>query len=118
MFARVAALFFLATLGLPILAAANALEARDQCNTGAVQCCSSLQAASTTGLGQALAGGGLLGLVQIDAIINSIGGLVGLACVPLSILSLGGNSCSTQPVCCTNNYVGGIIQAGCTPINV
>ncbi|KAF9562994.1 fungal hydrophobin [Agrocybe pediades] len=108
--------FTYAAMALPILAAANELEARDSCNTGVVQCCQSLTANSATDLAQAL-GGGLLGL-SLSAIIGSITGTVGVNCSPLSLIGVSGNTCSTQPVCCTNNFNGGLIQAGCTPINV
>ncbi|KAF9047533.1 fungal hydrophobin-domain-containing protein [Panaeolus papilionaceus] len=104
-------------LALPILAGATELEARDTCSTGPIQCCQTVQSSQTTGLSQVLAGAGLLG-ISINAIIGSIGGLVGLSCLPLSVVAVGGNSCSTQPVCCTDNFMGGIVQAGCTPINV
>ena len=85
------------------------------CATGQIQCCNVLVETNSPGLAQQLAGGGLLG-IQIDAIINNISGLVGLACVPNSLLE--GNSCWSQPVCCTNPFMGGIIQAGCSPVNL
>ncbi|KDR75557.1 hypothetical protein GALMADRAFT_140196 [Galerina marginata CBS 339.88] len=113
MFSRVAAFFVLA---LPILATASELEARDTCNTGPVQCCTNLADSSSTNLGEAL-GGGLLG-INIAAIVGSVTGLVGVGCLPLSVIGLSGNSCSQQPVCCTNNYGFGAIQFGCSPVNV
>ncbi|KAF8963578.1 hydrophobin-315 [Flammula alnicola] len=103
-----------ATLALPIFAAASDITARNDCDTGSVQCCASLQSAR---LADALASAGLLG-VSIEAILGNVNGLVGLACVPLSLISLSGNSCSTQPVCCSNNFLSGLIQAGCNPVNV
>lgn len=84
------------------------------CATGPIQCCSVLVEAKSPGLAPQLAGGGLLG-IQIDDIINNVSGLVGLGCVSNSLL--GGDSCWSQPVCCTNPYLGGVIQAGCSPVN-
>ncbi|KAJ3560371.1 hypothetical protein NP233_g10884 [Leucocoprinus birnbaumii] len=58
--------------------------------------------------------GGLLGLG-----LGSITGLIGLNCNPISaIVGIGGNSCSQQPVCCTDNKFGGLVSLGCTPINL
>ncbi|TEB20991.1 hydrophobin 3 [Coprinellus micaceus] len=68
-----------------------------QCNTGPIQCCNSTQATdSLTPITQSLLG--LLGIA-----VGSIDALVGLTCSPISIIGLPGNSCSAQPVCCTNN---------------
>jgi hypothetical protein len=58
----------------------------------------------------------LLGLLGIA--LGSVTGLVGLTCSPLSIIGAGGNSCSAQPVCCTNNSFNGIVSLGCSPINL
>ncbi|KAF9562992.1 fungal hydrophobin [Agrocybe pediades] len=99
-----------AVLALPVLAAATALPRDGDCNTGDIQCCNSTAASSSTNLGLLSS---LLGLV-----LPSIGGLIGLSCSPLNILGVGGNSCSAQPVCCTNNSFNGLIALGCTPINI
>ncbi|KAJ3551688.1 hypothetical protein NP233_g13033 [Leucocoprinus birnbaumii] len=80
------------------------------CNTGSIQCCNTVQDASSTGVSQLA---GLLGIA-----LGSITGLVGLNCSPLSILGVGGNSCSAQPVCCTGNSFSGLISLGCNPINL
>ncbi|KAF8889939.1 fungal hydrophobin-domain-containing protein [Infundibulicybe gibba] len=66
-----------------------------QCNTGDLQCCNSIQSASSGVIGA------LLALLGID--IEPITAIVGLTCSPLSIVGIGGNSCSAQPVCCQNN---------------
>ncbi|KAF6753387.1 hydrophobin-251 [Ephemerocybe angulata] len=81
-----------------------------QCNTGPVQCCNSVQAANSPGLA------GLLALLGV--IVGPLTGQVGVTCSPLSVIGLPGNSCSAQPVCCTNNSFNGIIALGCTPINI
>ncbi|KAF8057421.1 hydrophobin-251 [Lyophyllum atratum] len=100
MFAR-AATFVLA---LPLLALAG------QCNTGEVQCCNSMQNASDENMS------GLLGLLGIS--VQDITGQVGLNCSPLSAVGAGGNSCTSQPVCCTDNKFNGLVVIGCTPINI
>ncbi|KAF5347800.1 hypothetical protein D9756_010272 [Leucocoprinus leucothites] len=55
-----------------------------QCNTGSLQCCNSVQSASSGAVGLLL---GLLGVVLSDLTV-----LVGLTCSPLSVIGVGGNS--------------------------
>ncbi|KAJ3524072.1 hypothetical protein NMY22_g11165 [Coprinellus aureogranulatus] len=81
-----------------------------QCNTGPIQCCNSVQAANTPAVATLL---GLLGVV-----VQDVTALVGVTCSPLSVIGVGGNSCSAQPVCCTNNSFNGVVAIGCTPINI
>ncbi|KAF9467660.1 fungal hydrophobin-domain-containing protein [Collybia nuda] len=81
-----------------------------QCNTGDIQCCDSVQKASSGAVGLLL---GLLGVVLQDLNV-----LVGVTCSPLTIIGGGGSSCTAQPVCCENNTFGGIIAIGCSPINI
>ncbi|CAA7260491.1 unnamed protein product [Cyclocybe aegerita] len=111
MFNHAIVLVFATLFALPLLAAASVLQIRaGDCNTGDIQCCNSTMQSSTTSLGLL---SGLLGLV-----LPAISGLVGLNCSPLSIIGLGGNSCSAQPVCCSNNQFNGLISLGCIPINL
>ncbi|KAF9442261.1 fungal hydrophobin [Macrolepiota fuliginosa MF-IS2] len=115
MFARVATVFTFLFLILPVLAAASAVPRNDappasQCNTGDLQCCNSVQSASDPVVG-VLAG--LLG-----AVLGPLDALVGLTCSPLSVIGVGGNSCSAQPVCCTGNNFSGLLVLGCTPVNI
>ncbi|KAF9005092.1 fungal hydrophobin-domain-containing protein [Cyathus striatus] len=84
--------------------------APSQCNTGSIQCCDSVQSASSSAVSSLL---GLLGVVIQDLTV-----LVGITCSPLSIVGIGGNSCTAQPVCCENNSFNGLIAIGCTPINI
>ncbi|PPQ65141.1 hypothetical protein CVT24_003231 [Panaeolus cyanescens] len=107
MFSRATAV---AVLALPIFAAATVIPRDGDCDTGSINCCNSTMTSSLTTLSQL---GGLLGLSLPD-----IGGLIGLSCSPLSVLGAGGNSCSAQPVCCTDNSFNGVIALGCTPINI
>ncbi|KAF8870878.1 hydrophobin-251 [Infundibulicybe gibba] len=107
MFARVSAI---ALFAMPLLAAATAIPRDGDCNTGALQCCNQLQSSSNTDLAS------LAGLLGID--LGSITGLVGLSCSPISVAGIGGNSCSAQPACCTNNSFSGVLALGCSPINL
>ncbi|KAF9547857.1 hydrophobin-251 [Agrocybe pediades] len=96
---------------IPLLAAASELTERQaQCNTGSILCCNQTESASSS-IGQAL-----LGLFGIP--IGSVSGLIGISCSPISVIGIGGNSCSAQPVCCTNNSFNGVIALGCFPINL
>ncbi|KAF8155772.1 fungal hydrophobin-domain-containing protein [Crassisporium funariophilum] len=118
MFARVYTLFFFLFAALPLFVGAAALPggpqtpppANNQCNTGTISCCNSLQNASSSGITSIL---GLLGVV-----VGSVTGQVGVNCSPISVVGVGGNSCSAQPVCCTGNSFNGIINLGCSPINL
>ncbi|THV02181.1 fungal hydrophobin [Dendrothele bispora CBS 962.96] len=81
-----------------------------QCNTGPVQCCDSVQDANSD------AATALFHKLGITA--ESVTGQVGITCSPVSVIGVGGNSCSAQPVCCQNNNFNGLVALGCTPINV
>ncbi|KAF8069847.1 fungal hydrophobin-domain-containing protein [Lyophyllum atratum] len=100
MFARASTLL----LALPLLAAAS------QCNTGEVQCCNSLKNASDENVSS------LLGFLNIA--VQDLTAQVGLGCSPISAIGIAGNSCTSQPVCCTGNQFNGLVVVGCTPINV
>ncbi|TFK75523.1 fungal hydrophobin [Pluteus cervinus] len=80
-----------------------------QCNTGSVQCCNEVQRADSSGMS------GLLGLLGV---VISGGSLVGTNCSPISAIGLGGNSCNSQPVCCSNNNFNGLVALGCSPVNL
>ncbi|PPQ89208.1 hypothetical protein CVT25_001277 [Psilocybe cyanescens] len=110
MFARASTL----VLALPLLAAASAVPRTDgpsnQCNTGPVQCCNTVLQSGTTSTNLIL---GLLGIV-----LGPVTGLLGLNCTPIGVLGIGGNSCTAQPVCCTGNDFNGLVNIGCSPINL
>ncbi|KAF9467918.1 fungal hydrophobin-domain-containing protein [Collybia nuda] len=98
-------------LALPLFAAASAVPRTDpvnQCNPGSVQCCNSVKEPKDSKL-----------LGNFNLPIGLIKGLVGENCSPIDLIGVGGgNSCNTQPVCCTNNSFNGVIALGCTPINI
>ncbi|KAF7440121.1 hypothetical protein PC9H_000465 [Pleurotus ostreatus] len=77
------------------------------CSTGPVQCCNDLVDRSNHTVGILI---GLLGIV-----LGPVTGLFGLGCSPL----LGGGAkCQSQTVCCSDNKFSGIINIGCSPINI
>ncbi|KAF8915272.1 hydrophobin-251 [Mucidula mucida] len=95
----------LTTVALATLAAASPLQARGgggggDCNTGSLQCCNTVQSASDPSTSTLL---GLLGIV-----LGDITAMVGLGCSPISLVGIGGSSCSAHPVCCQNNAAGSI----------
>ncbi|KAF5348086.1 hypothetical protein D9758_010065 [Tetrapyrgos nigripes] len=81
-----------------------------QCNTGGLQCCNSVQTTPTSLVSTIL---GLLGIVLGSADVP-----IGVTCNPISVIGIGGNSCTAQPVCCTNNSFNGIVALGCSPVNL
>ncbi|KAF9051488.1 fungal hydrophobin-domain-containing protein [Panaeolus papilionaceus] len=114
MFACVYNLFSVLFFALPLLASASVLPRTDgpsnQCNTGPIQCCNNVGTANALGLGSILS---LLGIV-----LDPVTALIGINCSPLSVIGIGGNSCSATPVCCTGNTFNGLINLGCSPINI
>ncbi|TFK64459.1 fungal hydrophobin [Pluteus cervinus] len=81
-----------------------------QCNTGSIQCCNSVHSAGSSGY-QVLS-------ALMGANVGSITGMIGADCSPISAIGAGGNSCSSQPMCCQNNNYNGLVVVGCTPINI
>ncbi|KAL5480459.1 hypothetical protein ACEPAI_1729 [Sanghuangporus weigelae] len=81
------------------------------CSTGPVQCCDSVQSASSSEASNML---GLLGVALQDVNVP-----VGLNCIPISVIGAGsGGTCNAQTVCCENNQFNGLVNIGCSPINI
>ncbi|KAF8985755.1 fungal hydrophobin-domain-containing protein [Cyathus striatus] len=99
----------LATLAVTTLTCQNNTPASD-CDTGDLQCCDTTGTTTTPSIATLLT---LLGIVVPD-----ITALIGATCSPISAVGLGGNSCTVQPVCCTNNSFNSVVALGCTPINL
>ncbi|KAF8868515.1 fungal hydrophobin-domain-containing protein [Infundibulicybe gibba] len=115
MFARTSAIQVAVIAMIPILAAATAVPRTttpttpaSQCNTGGLQCCNSSQESSNTDLG----------LTSLLGLLGVVVGALTVTCSPISAIGLGGNSCSAQPVCCSDNSFSGIVALGCTPVNL
>ncbi|KIK80548.1 hypothetical protein PAXRUDRAFT_833459 [Paxillus rubicundulus Ve08.2h10] len=105
MFARLFAVASLAALAI-----AGAVPT-SQCNTGSMQCCNNVQSASS--LNQLFSYFGV-----IDALAG-VTGNVGTDCTPITVVGTGsGADCTAQPVCCTDNQFNGLVNVGCTPINL
>ncbi|KAF9047509.1 hydrophobin-251 [Panaeolus papilionaceus] len=115
MISRVYQLFFFLFFALPLFAGASVLPRggdgiNNSCNVGSLQCCNSVQSANDASIA------GLVGLLSL--LVGPITGQVGLTCSPITVVGTAGNSCSAQPVCCTNNNFNGVINLGCSPINL
>jgi len=80
----------------------------NNCNSGPVQCCNTVQSAASYA-----AGGGFIDLADIAANL-----LVALECSPITAIGVGGTQCNAQTVCCSNNSFNGLVNIGCTPINI
>ncbi|KAG9310815.1 hydrophobin [Chiua virens] len=100
MFVRIFALFALA-----LIASAG------QCNTGGVYCCNSVEDVQ-----QAHDVLSKFNLVEAAA---QIGGSVGLNCGGVTVIGTGsGCKAQQQPVCCEDNRYNGLVNIGCSPINI
>ncbi|KAG2035146.1 fungal hydrophobin-domain-containing protein [Suillus americanus] len=105
---------FLSITTLCLLAIANPLARREtssQCDTGNIQCCQKTQTAEEYNK-NATAHGAIP--IDIDIL-----GRVGLSCTPISVIGTGaGATCSQEPLCCSDNQYHGLVNIGCTPINI
>ncbi|KAF9569275.1 fungal hydrophobin [Agrocybe pediades] len=99
----------ISAVALATLAVATPVR-RAQCTTGTLNCCNSLQDATTSTVAA------LLGLLGIDA--SGVTAQVGVTCSPITVIGAGSDSCTAQPVCCTDNSFHGIVALGCSPISL
>ncbi|KDQ62778.1 hypothetical protein JAAARDRAFT_190058 [Jaapia argillacea MUCL 33604] len=98
---------FTATALFSILAVATA----QSCNTGPIQCCDTVEEASSP------AAAGIL--ASLGIVVQDVTALVGLTCSPITVIGVGsGSACSAHPVCCTDNSYGGLISIGCAPVTL
>ncbi|KAG1740456.1 hydrophobin [Suillus paluster] len=82
-----------------------------QCNTGSVQCCDSVAECGKSDT--------LDELLSLLNVFVPVGTSVGMSCSPITAVGTGsGASCNQEPVCCENNEYNGLINIGCSPINV
>ncbi|KDR72920.1 hypothetical protein GALMADRAFT_142629 [Galerina marginata CBS 339.88] len=83
----------------------------NSCNTGPVQCCNSLVESDSQ------EGTWLTALVGIA--VGTVTGQVGANCTPITLIGTGkGASCTSSPVCCSNNSFNGLVAIGCSPVNI
>ncbi|KAF8558664.1 hydrophobin [Imleria badia] len=81
-----------------------------QCNTGSLHCCDSTSSGSSSVVQE------LAGLLGITVPVNAP---VGLNCSPITAVGVGsGAQCTQQTVCCSGNSFNGLINLGCSPINI
>ncbi|RXW20589.1 hypothetical protein EST38_g5267 [Candolleomyces aberdarensis] len=112
MIARIFSVIAVSSLFLAAAAAPSGSNT-SQCNSGYVACCNTVQEAKSVNNSVSKA----LALVKVD--VGSLTGYVASNCSPINVLAVGsGASCSSQQVCCQNNYYNGLINVGCSPINV
>ncbi|KAM5545795.1 hypothetical protein V8D89_000833 [Ganoderma adspersum] len=108
MFAKLLALSLSA---LAILAAATATPApagSTSCSTGSIQCCESVQAASSPAAASLLA--------SIGVVVQDVTTPIGITCSPISVIGVGGSdACSADTVCCEDNAFGK--NRGCPVLN-
>ncbi|KAG0699107.1 hydrophobin [Suillus ampliporus] len=82
-----------------------------QCNTGSIQCCDSVSKSGESG--------SLDELLSLLGLVIPVGTSCGMSCSPITVIGTGGGaSCNQQPVCCENNEYNGLINIGCSPINI
>jgi len=88
-----------------------------QCNTGDMHCCDQVQQVGFRSSALDILYLFLIVVYQSDNLspdVTTLLGLLGIAvgglnaavgvnCSPISVIGVGGNSCTQQPVCCTNN---------------
>ncbi|KAJ8597270.1 fungal hydrophobin [Rhizopogon salebrosus TDB-379] len=83
-----------------------------QCNTGTVSCCQTTYPSNSDALFK------ITDALGIQLPFDSEG-FVGLGCSPISVIGAGsGAVCTQQPVCCSGNTYYGLINIGCSPINI
>ncbi|KAL4076449.1 fungal hydrophobin-domain-containing protein [Scleroderma yunnanense] len=116
MFIRASALL-LPVLALSSVAAAapEAIVARggDSCSNGTLQCCQTTTSATQTNANL------LAGLLGIVGTIPIVGPLFGVFCSPITGVGVGsGANCAQQTVCCQNSDFNGLINVGCTNVNL
>ncbi|KAJ3844198.1 hydrophobin 2 [Lentinula raphanica] len=108
----------LATLAVATPTPETRDEPASSCSTGDLQCCNSVQPATSTAASSLLA----LGIVLQDVNVA-----VGITCSPISVIGvLNGNSCNAQAVSAAiitttvRNivHISGLVSLGCVPVQL
>ncbi|KAF9236787.1 hydrophobin 2 [Melanogaster broomeanus] len=104
----------LATTAFAVLAVAapnNVARETSECNTGTLQCCNSVQQSNSPTVAALL--------TSLGIPVGSVIGDVGVTCTPITIVGTGsGATCTQQPVCCKDNRYNGVVNIGCSPVNL
>ncbi|KAG1758286.1 fungal hydrophobin [Suillus occidentalis] len=99
----------LALLPFALLAVADS----GQCNTGEISCCNNSTSYESSAAQKAF---DQVGLVDVEAVV---GAFVGLECSGISVVGTSsGCEANQEPLCCEDNSYNGLVNLGCTPINV
>ncbi|EKM51251.1 uncharacterized protein PHACADRAFT_177916 [Phanerochaete carnosa HHB-10118-sp] len=110
------------TTTLTVTATPTGAAGAGSCNGGSVQCCNSVQSASSLSPAQnatmhnSFSQGVLEKYGLLGAEADGINVPVGVTCSPLNIIGVGGSTCTSSPVCCNDSSEGGLINIGCIPI--
>ncbi|KIJ21167.1 fungal hydrophobin [Paxillus involutus ATCC 200175] len=82
-----------------------------KCNTGSPFCCDSTYTNDPTKLASLSKSLGIA--------LPSVTGLIALTCTPITGLGTGtGAVCTEKPVCCTDNGYNGVVNLGCSPLDL
>ncbi|KAG0708440.1 fungal hydrophobin [Suillus ampliporus] len=85
--------------------------AQSQCDTGSISCC---QSTMTYAAAQELFPE--YNLAAVDALVDLA---VGLTCSGVTVVGTGsGCAANQEPLCCEDNKYNGVINVGCSPINI
>ncbi|OAX39835.1 fungal hydrophobin [Rhizopogon vinicolor AM-OR11-026] len=81
------------------------------CNTGTVSCCQTIYPSNSSALSKITS--------ALNIPLDPVQGFVGMGCSPLSVIGPGsGAVCTQESVCCSGNTYYGLINIGCTAINI
>ncbi|KAF8836399.1 hydrophobin [Paxillus ammoniavirescens] len=101
----------LATFAVAAPPAPQPQDGQPKCDTGSPMCCDST---STNDPAKLASLSESLGIA-----LPSITGLIGLTCTPITGLGTGtGAVCTQKPVCCTDNDYNGVVNLGCSPLDL
>ncbi|KAK7681895.1 hypothetical protein QCA50_014857 [Cerrena zonata] len=110
MFPRLITFSTLAFALLAVATPARRNEPASSCSTGPIQCCENTETAGSKS--------GATLLESIGVIVQDVNVLLGVTCSPVSVIGVGGDSCSASPVCCENNSFGSLVSIGCVPVDL
>ncbi|EIW77382.1 fungal hydrophobin [Coniophora puteana RWD-64-598 SS2] len=86
-------------------------DGNGQCATGTLSCCDNHLSAHDAQ--------GPLGQLGLGDLLNGVTGNVGVNCNPITVIGTGqGATCTNEPVCCDHNNYNGLLNLGCSPVNV
>ncbi|KIJ21244.1 fungal hydrophobin [Paxillus involutus ATCC 200175] len=89
----------------------EARDAQPKCNTGSPFCCDSTYTNDPTKLASLSKSLGIA--------LPSVTGLIALTCTPITGLGTStGAVCNQKPVCCTDNGYNGVVNLGCSPLDL